>query len=92
MLDGLWVARPHAECPPFQSRNMTDDAQHVFHQPILVASWEEVEEKEAEDNDDAQCDTDACCKRQVACDSQCQVDEYAEEPKPEMGEEVHHGI
>ncbi len=62
------------------------------HQSLAVASGENPEEDEAEQDDDAQYGGDGSVDRQVAHGCQAEVDEDGGEPEPEMGEEVHHRI
>ena len=62
------------------------------HQSLAVASGENPEEDEAEQDDDAQYGGDGGVDGQVAHGCQAEVDEDGGEPEPEMGEEVHHRI
>ena len=78
--------------PSLQSRYVAYPSDDVGHQSFAIALGENVEGDEAEHDDDAQQGGDGRVDGQIADSSQCQVDEDAGEPVPEMGKEVHHRI
>ena len=81
-----------ATAPTSQSRYLTDNPQRVDHQSVTIASGEDVECHEAEYDDDTQYDGNSCGDGHVANEHQCQIEEYGDKPKPEVGKEMHHRI
>ena len=78
--------------PAFQERYLANQSQHIDHQSVAIAFGEDPEGQQTEQDNNAQNSANSCGHGHIAYEHQCQIDEDADEPEPEMGEEVHHGI
>ena len=81
-----------ALAPIFQSGNLAHPADDFHDQPVAIAPGEEVKSHETKDNNQSQGNAHGRRQRQIAHKHKAQVEEDRSEPKPEVGEDVHHGI
>ena len=92
ILQRVGMAVQEAGAPAFQSGNLAYPTNGLHHQPFAIAHGEEIEGQQAEAGNDGHDDGDGGRQRQVADKGEGHIEEHREEPEPEVGEDVHHGI